>query len=70
MSLTSAQKRLHDARVSLDGAWRSAEARWRDAAAARFHSEHIEQIEPTIHAAINGMQRMAEILERARSECQ
>ena len=69
MSLTTAQKRLYEARVSLDGAWRSAEARWRDAAAQRFRTQHLDQIEPALHAALNGMQRMAEMLERARSEC-
>lgn len=69
MSLGVSRKRLYEARMSLEAAWRAAEGRWRDDAARRFHQDHLDELEPAIRSAMTGLSRMSEVLERARAEC-
>lgn len=70
MSLMVAQKRLYEARLSIEGSWRAVEDRWRDSAAERFRAEHLDEIEPALRSAMSAMGRMQEVLERARAECE
>jgi predicted metal-dependent hydrolase len=69
MSVTVARKRLYEAQVSLNGAWRAVEDRWQDEPARAFREAHLDELEPALRSAMGAMSRMSEVLERARTEC-
>jgi hypothetical protein len=49
--------------------WLSTEAGWGDAVRQRFEERYLAPIEPAVDAAINGLQKMAEVLDRVRRDC-
>ncbi len=42
---------------------------WDDVAREQFHKNHVEPLEPGLRSALNAMDKMAEMLARARNEC-
>ncbi|GAB4553550.1 MAG: hypothetical protein Tsb0013_16010 [Phycisphaerales bacterium] len=70
MSLRTAQHRLADASRSLDQKWTDLRAVWRDEAARSFEKDTISRVDPAVRHALSAMARMAEMLQRARSECE
>ena len=49
--------------------WLSTEETWGDAVRQRFEERYLAPLEPAVDSAINGMQAMAEVLERVRRDC-
>jgi hypothetical protein len=49
--------------------WLSTEAGWGDVVRQRFEERYLAPIEPAVDSAINGLQAMAEILDRVRRDC-
>ena len=49
--------------------WLATEAGWGDAVRQRFEERYLAPIDPAVDSAINGLQAMAEILERVRRDC-
>ncbi len=68
MSTQAAQAKLKDAHRELLIAWHRVAQGWQDEAAATFHKEVVEPIEPRIGSALNAMSEMGEVLARARRE--
>jgi hypothetical protein len=62
---TKLQAALKDLRIKFD---RSQDA-WDDAARDRFQSTHLEPLEPAVRSALAAMEKMADLLARARNEC-
>jgi hypothetical protein len=49
--------------------WFVTEATWGDVARQRFEERYLAPLEPAIDSAINGLQVMAEVMEKVRRDC-
>ena len=49
--------------------WLATEETWGDAVRQRFEERYLTPLETAVDSAINGMQAMAEVLERVRRDC-
>ena len=70
MSTTAAQARLKDAFRELNQAWRRAQEQWRDQAAAEFHKEVIEPLEPRLAQTMNAIATLGEAIQAANREAE
>jgi len=68
VSTTAAQARLKDGLRELNLAWRRAQEQWRDQAAAEFHKDVIEPLEPKVAQALNAMASLGEAIQAANRE--
>lgn len=68
MSTTAAQARLKDALRELNLAWRRAQEQWRDQAAAEFHKDVIEPLEPRVSQTMNAMASLGDAIQAANRE--
>lgn len=70
MSVSGARAQLGGAWSELRVHWDTARRSWNDAAALAFEREFLEPFEPSIKAAGNAMEDMADVLARLRRECE
>jgi hypothetical protein len=49
--------------------WLVTEETWSDAVRQRFEERYLAPLEPAVESAINGLQAMAEVLDRVRRDC-
>jgi hypothetical protein len=49
--------------------WIVTEETWGDAVRQRFEERFLAPLEPAVESAINGLQAMAEVLEKVRRDC-
>jgi hypothetical protein len=49
--------------------WLVTEATWSDSVRQRFEERYLAPLDPAIDAALNGMQKMAEVLDQVRRDC-
>lgn len=68
MSTQSAQARLKDGLRELQQAWRQANEQWNDQAAAEFHKDIVEPLEPRVSSALTAMGELGTALGAARRE--
>lgn len=69
MSMNTAQNRLKQAAKELNIHWETARSSWDDTMSRRFHESHLAPLEPTIRASVAAMEKMSELLAKARQEC-
>ena len=68
-NVAGGQARLKHATLALRDQWWATEPHWNDAVRRRFEERYISQIEPAADAAVLGIQKLAEILDRIRRDC-
>jgi hypothetical protein len=61
--------RLRHAVKSLNDQWLITEATWSDAVRRTFEERYVLPIDPAVDAAINGIQKLAEVLDQVRRDC-
>jgi hypothetical protein len=49
--------------------WLATEATWSDAPRRRFEDRFLAPLEPAMDSAINGLQKLAEVLDQVRRDC-
>jgi hypothetical protein len=49
--------------------WLVTEATWNDAVRQRFEERYLTPLEPAVDAAVNGLQKIAEVLDQVRHDC-
>jgi hypothetical protein len=49
--------------------WLVTETTWNDAARQRFEERYLAPLEPAVDAAVNGLQKIAEVLDQVRRDC-
>jgi hypothetical protein len=49
--------------------WLVAESTWSDLPRQRFEERYLAPLEPAIDAAVNGLQKLAEVLDQVRRDC-
>lgn len=53
----------------LNDHWLVTEAGWGDVVRHRFEERHLAPLSPAVDAAVIGMQKLADVLERVRRDC-
>ena len=61
--------RLNQTIRALRDQWLVTEATWGDSVRQRFEERYLAPLEPAVDAAINGLQKMAEVLDQVRRDC-
>jgi len=61
--------RLHQTVRALKDQWLLAEATWGDQVRQRFEERYLAPLEPAVDSAINGLQKIAEVLDQVRRDC-
>jgi hypothetical protein len=61
--------RLKAAMKSLQDHWLTTEATWNDSVRQKFEERYILPLDPAIDAAINGMRKLADVLDKVRRDC-
>jgi len=61
--------RLKQTMRALKDQWLITEATWSDAVRRKFEDRYLAPLDPAVDAAVNGMQKMAEVLDQVRRDC-
>ena len=61
--------RLKQTMRALKDQWLITEATWSDAVRRKFEDRYLSPLDPAVDAAVNGMQKMAEVLDHVRRDC-
>lgn len=61
--------RLKHALNALQEHWRVTEPTWNDAVRRRFEERHLLPLDSAVDSALNGMQKIAEVLDQIRRDC-
>ncbi len=69
MSLHDAKARLVQSGKRLVQCWHLTQEQWTDAKSREFEKQYLEPLGPKIAAAVSAIDRLAEVLARARRQC-
>jgi hypothetical protein len=61
--------RLKQTMRALKDQWLITEATWSDAVRRKFEDRYLGPLDPAVDVAVNGMQKMAEVLDQVRRDC-
>ena len=61
--------RLKQTVRALRDQWLVTEETWGDSVRRRFEERYLAPLEPAVDSAINGMQKIAEVLDQVRRDC-
>jgi hypothetical protein len=61
--------RLNRTVRALKDQWLVVEATWGDSVRRRFEERYLAPLEPAVDSAINGLQKIAEVLDHVRRDC-
>ena len=61
--------RLKQTARALKDQWLVTEETWGDKVRQRFEERYLAPLEPAVDSAINGMQKIAEVLDQVRRDC-
>jgi hypothetical protein len=61
--------RLNQTVRALKDQWLLTEETWSDAVRRRFEDRYLAPLEPAVDSAINGMAKIAEVLDQVRRDC-
>jgi len=61
--------RLSQTIRALRDQWLVTESTWNDSARQRFEERYLAPLEPAVDAAVNGLQKIAEVLDQVRRDC-
>lgn len=68
-NVAAGANQLRHAMRALRDHWLVTEATWSDSTRRRFEERHILPLEPAADAAMIGMQKLAELLDKVRRDC-
>jgi hypothetical protein len=69
-NLGTGAAKLTEAMKDLEAAWGEATAQWNDQAMRNFEKDHLEEIGPSVGAALDAIKRLDEVLARGQRECE
>lgn len=69
MSLSVGRAKLTQGYKELTVRWEKARAQWDDAMSEDIEKSVIEPLEPRIRATVSAIEKMIEVLNRAKREC-
>ena len=65
----SGSNRLKQTLRALKDQWLVTEATWSDVVRRKFEDRYLAPVDPAVDAAVNGMQKIAEVLDQVRRDC-
>jgi hypothetical protein len=68
-NVMAGSNRLKHAIQTLRDQWRATEPTWNDAVRRRFEERYILPLEPAVDAALVGIQKLGDVLDRVRRDC-
>jgi hypothetical protein len=68
-NVIAGSSRLKHAIKSLQDQWLATEATWNDSVRHRFEDRYLQPLDPAIDSALNGMWKLAEVLDKVRRDC-
>jgi hypothetical protein len=69
MKAIAGSNRLGQTIRSVRDQWLLTEATWNDSVRQRFEERYLAPLEPAVESAINGMQKIADVLDQVRRDC-
>lgn len=69
MSLNPALRNIHQSVKDLIVEWQATKEQWNDAAARDFEKKYLQPLEPAARSALNALNQMEEVIQRARRDC-
>jgi hypothetical protein len=69
MSVSTSRTRLVSSLKELLGRWDRVRAQWDDPVRREFEAEFIAPLDGKVRSGVSAMERMQELLDRARKEC-
>jgi hypothetical protein len=69
VSLEAPRYKLYSALKVLQASWDEARDRWQDDVRQEFEEKHWNPLEPTVLAALAGIDRLSQVLLQVRREC-
>lgn len=69
MSLEAPRYKLYAALKSLRVCWDQTRQRWRDPVRQRFEEEFWNVLDPAVTSALGAVDRLSQVLQQARREC-
>ena len=67
-NIMAGSSRLKHALKSLEEHWLSTRETWHDSVRQRFEERHLKPIDPATDAAVNGMMKFGEVVDRLRRD--
>jgi hypothetical protein len=67
-NVIAGSNRLRHAIRALREHWLTTEATWNDSVRQRFEERHLKPLDPATDAAVIGLQKFAEVLDRVRRD--
>ena len=61
---------LRDALEDYELAWKNTREEWNDSSSANFEEWHVRPIRPKVMAAVDAVQRLADVMQRAQRDCE
>ncbi len=68
-NIVAGSNRLKHALRALQEHWRVTEATWNDSVRRRFEDRYLRPLDPAADAAVIGMHKLAEVLDKVRRDC-
>lgn len=69
MSLQNAQNRLRQSMKELNHRWDDVSSVWDDPVSRKFYDRRLAPLESMVRSSVAAMEKMAEQLAKARSDC-
>ncbi|MFG0330998.1 MAG: hypothetical protein ACF8PN_14000 [Phycisphaerales bacterium] len=70
MSISTGRAKLESARHNLLRSWNRVTAHWNDPVAKDFESRYVELMDERIRRALSSIEEIADVLARARRDCE
>ena len=70
MSLSTGKAKLVGSLKDLMLRWEKTKMNWKDSMSADLQATVLDQLEPKIRAAVTAMEKMGELLVKARRDCE
>ena len=68
-ALISSSNRLDHSMKALRERWEATRATWNDKVRRDFEERHLLPLESAVNSALDGMHKMAEVLDQVRRDC-
>ena len=68
--LTTGATKLYEATKALQAAQSAVASQWDDKTSHDFQEEYLAPLEPRVRRTLEAVRRLAEVLEKARRECE
>jgi hypothetical protein len=69
MRVLAGSTRVTQSMKALRDQWLLAESTWSDLPRRRFEERYLAPLDPAVDAAVNGLQKLAEVLDQVRRDC-